>query len=98
MFEKIGRVGMAIAACFVMWLTVAMVEMITGAGWMRDLAVLTAFVFTATIWLVLALPIHDQEAQSVSQEKTKRSAEESGHGDPRLALLLDLMSALRVKR
>ena len=95
MVEKMGRVGVTIIACLAIWFSVAMVDIVTVSGWVRDIAVLAAFAFTVILWLVLALPNHDAEARkealAATREKAKREAANPTGADPRLALLLELM-------
>ncbi len=95
MLEKIGRVGLTIIACLMMWFSAAIVEASIGEGWMRDIAVLAAFGATIALWLILALPDHKaetrKEAHAATLEKAKRDVTHPAGNDPRLALLLELM-------
>ena len=82
---------LAVIATIMLWAGVVVVHhTVTGAGWLQDLAILTAFGSTVSIWLVLAL---DRSEQTVAREreKAKRTGASSEGNDQRLALLLALM-------
>jgi hypothetical protein len=82
---------LAVIATIMLWAGVVVVHhTVTGASWLQDLAILTAFGSTVSIWLVLAL---DRSEQTVAREreKAKRTGANSEASDQRLALLLALM-------
>jgi hypothetical protein len=82
---------LAVIATIMLWAGVVVVHhTVTGAGWLQDLTILTAFGSTVAIWLVLAL---DRSEQTVAREreKAKRTGASGETGDQRLALLLALM-------
>jgi hypothetical protein len=84
--EKLKTLIIMIGASFMIWLGVGMVDAATGAGTIRDIAVLVSFLSTLSLWLVWGLDqLGDDDEQPA--EKAKRS----GGEDARLALLLHLL-------
>ncbi len=84
--HELNRAGALVAASLLIWVSVALVEVLAGSGLITGIAVLAAFGSTLALWLVWGLSLVDETAES--REKAKRSTGD----DTRLALLLELLN------
>jgi hypothetical protein len=88
--QTLRKVQTLIIATAVIWLSVLVVSLLISAEFIQGAAAILALVGTVTIWSMWALSEYGLNIEGAPLEKPKRESEATE--DPRLALLLSLLT------